>query len=46
LQGGDNVEPTKSSAIFGVGISVVCFFTFGTSSGPSHGASEGRSGKV
>ena len=44
MQGGDNVEPTESSAIFGIdifGISIVYRFTFDTRSGPSHGASEG-----
>ena len=46
MQGGNNVEPTESSAIFGVGIGIVYLFTLDTSSGPSHGASEGKSGKV
>ena len=46
MQGGNNVEPTKSAAFFGVGISILCFVTVGTSFWPSHGASEGESSKV
>ena len=49
MQGGDNVEPTESSAILGIGIlsiSVVYRVTFDTHSGPSQRAREGQAGKV
>ena len=46
MQGGNNVEPTKPTTFFGVGISILCFVTVGASLWPSHGASEGGSSKV
>ncbi len=49
MQGGDNVEPTESSAILGIGIlsiSVVYCIAFDTHSGPSRRAREGKAGKV
>jgi hypothetical protein len=49
LQGGNNVEPTESSTILGIGIlstSVVYSVTFDTYSGTSRIAREGQAGEV